>query len=511
MDLLQYLISPAAGAVIGYLTNWLAVKMLFRPHAAKHLGKLRLPFTPGLIPKEKERIAQALGDTVGNHLLTREALMEQMTSAQVLNGLSGALDQGIVFLKQSDMTLEDGLCSLLQEDADPFRKGLVSFLETKLSTLLQSPEVQQKAAAFIFQKLDEVLSRQISSLPLDTFGQYAKDFLALEGQDLLENGILRQALEKGIWNYLLKAREDERRLGELLSYESVQSLKDYFSLKTPAMADALLELTEKPEVEEKLKAKLAEAISTVTGAILGLLVDKNAIYEQLIAAFRTYIHNPASMSEIEEAVGLVVDKALDLTIGNVAAMATGELRELTVHKVVDTALAVLLDEENISGFVEKCIGYLKEQPDKTLWDLGLRAEPNLREKLRDWTDGLVQKAAEPLVLAFIGDGCKKYLSKILSAPICSLTEKLPEGALEKGKAFLLSRYGALMEKAAPKLLAVVDVNQIVAGQIRSFDMPYIESLILSIAAQELRAITLVGGVLGFLIGWIPVLMRIFGI
>ena len=56
---MEYLISITVGAIIGYVTNWLAIKMLFRPQKEIRLRGKRLPFTPGLIPKEKERIALA--------------------------------------------------------------------------------------------------------------------------------------------------------------------------------------------------------------------------------------------------------------------------------------------------------------------------------------------------------------------------------------------------------------------------------------------------------------------
>ncbi len=48
-----YIIGALIGAVIGYITNWLAIKMLFRPREAKYIFGMKLPFTPGLIPKEK--------------------------------------------------------------------------------------------------------------------------------------------------------------------------------------------------------------------------------------------------------------------------------------------------------------------------------------------------------------------------------------------------------------------------------------------------------------------------
>ena len=64
MDL-QMIAAPVIGGIIGLITNGLAIKMLFRPHKEIYIGKFRLPFTPGLIPKEKNRIAAAIGKIIG--------------------------------------------------------------------------------------------------------------------------------------------------------------------------------------------------------------------------------------------------------------------------------------------------------------------------------------------------------------------------------------------------------------------------------------------------------------
>ena len=55
-----YLLGPLVGGVIGYITNDVAIRMLFRPHQPKYLFGIHIPFTPGIIPKERFRIAQAV-------------------------------------------------------------------------------------------------------------------------------------------------------------------------------------------------------------------------------------------------------------------------------------------------------------------------------------------------------------------------------------------------------------------------------------------------------------------
>jgi len=68
--LLLYVSPPILGGIIGYFTNDIAIKMLFRPYQAVYVGKFRLPFTPGLIPHNQERLAQRVSDTIMGSLLT---------------------------------------------------------------------------------------------------------------------------------------------------------------------------------------------------------------------------------------------------------------------------------------------------------------------------------------------------------------------------------------------------------------------------------------------------------
>ena len=80
---LRFLSGPLIGALIGYLTNWLAVKMLFRPRKALYIGKLHVPFTPGVIPRRKAALATALGRMVSEMLVRKEDLKESLCSEAV--------------------------------------------------------------------------------------------------------------------------------------------------------------------------------------------------------------------------------------------------------------------------------------------------------------------------------------------------------------------------------------------------------------------------------------------
>jgi uncharacterized membrane protein YheB (UPF0754 family) len=68
------LLPPVAGTVIGYFTNDIAINMLFRPYKAVYIGDRQLPFTPGLIPRNQDRLARNISRIIMGSLLTPEEI-----------------------------------------------------------------------------------------------------------------------------------------------------------------------------------------------------------------------------------------------------------------------------------------------------------------------------------------------------------------------------------------------------------------------------------------------------
>lgn len=66
----NFVLFPVVGAVIGALTNQIAIKMLFRPYREIRWGGLRLPFTPGVIPSQRHVIATNIATTFEAQLLS---------------------------------------------------------------------------------------------------------------------------------------------------------------------------------------------------------------------------------------------------------------------------------------------------------------------------------------------------------------------------------------------------------------------------------------------------------
>jgi uncharacterized membrane protein YheB (UPF0754 family) len=87
MIIARAIVAPLLGGVIGYITNDLAIRMLFRPRKAVYIGKFHVPFTPGLIPSQQGRIAQSIGDVVSSQLLNEETLRQTLLSEATVQKL----------------------------------------------------------------------------------------------------------------------------------------------------------------------------------------------------------------------------------------------------------------------------------------------------------------------------------------------------------------------------------------------------------------------------------------
>ncbi|WP_404350508.1 DUF445 domain-containing protein [Sutcliffiella horikoshii] len=82
MDILFVIVvMMAIGALIGGVTNSLAIRMLFRPYNPIYIFGKRVPFTPGLIPKRRSELADQLGKLVMEHLLTAESMKRRLMNS----------------------------------------------------------------------------------------------------------------------------------------------------------------------------------------------------------------------------------------------------------------------------------------------------------------------------------------------------------------------------------------------------------------------------------------------
>ena len=115
MNWINIVSGPVLGAVIGYFTNYIAVKMLFRPYRPVHLGRWTLPFTPGVIPRRKGDLARAIGGAIENNLLRRDDILDVLASEDMRSAVANGIWTQVEARLQSEATLADTAGQLLGE------------------------------------------------------------------------------------------------------------------------------------------------------------------------------------------------------------------------------------------------------------------------------------------------------------------------------------------------------------------------------------------------------------
>lgn len=101
------IIAPLVGGIIGYITNDLAIRMLFRPRKALYIGRFHIPFTPGLIPSQQGRIAQSIGDVISSQLLNEDTLRQTLLSEGTVDMLRSKVRTALRVLSKDERRISD--------------------------------------------------------------------------------------------------------------------------------------------------------------------------------------------------------------------------------------------------------------------------------------------------------------------------------------------------------------------------------------------------------------------
>nr|WP_288796189.1 DUF445 family protein [uncultured Mogibacterium sp.] len=182
----HYIIPPLIGAVIGYCTNYIAVKMLFRPrNEIKVLGHT-LPFTPGAIPKNKPRLAKAIGEVVETTFFGEETI-----SAQFLSG--EAEDKAVAqMVRGMDRPISDLGISVLGSE-EKYEKGLDRLSEILSQQLLQS----LRSGETIRMVSDTVIDKLVDQFRGGMLGMFITDSFVESAKQMVEAGIQGEIEDKG--------------------------------------------------------------------------------------------------------------------------------------------------------------------------------------------------------------------------------------------------------------------------------------------------------------------------
>ena len=236
----HYLIGPAVGAVIGYITNDIAIRMLFRPHQAKYIMGIHVPFTPGIIPKEKARIAGAIGKAVSENLMNREVLEKSLLSDDMLKKISNAIDEFVTTQSGNDETIEQfALHYLSSDDINAMRSdvtgGIVKLVTAKLQNSDLGSSIAHMATEHVMEKTRNSLAGRLGAdmfiqplaQPIEKIlAKHINEILQSNSQQMIQDLVNKEASElMGMTMSQLTTGRDEQveqiKRGVLNAYRTI--------------------------------------------------------------------------------------------------------------------------------------------------------------------------------------------------------------------------------------------------------------------------------------------------
>lgn len=384
---------PVIGGIIGYFTNDLAIKMLFRPYRPIYIGKRRLPFTPGLIPSNQGRLAKRVADTIMGSLLTpqelqnlaRKLLETHRIQAAInwllslaMNQLQGANEQ------KASRILAHILHDLIGESLPRVIKAFArreDFLEVQFNqifdrVLLDFQLTEEQADQFSTWLLKVVL-------PPDVIRQTVVDFLTDRNIQVID-GSFREKTSGTYWvvanlfglrNSLVRLRTyclDERetanaRITELIRELGVQDrLQEWiqnFSLQNlPVSTVRQLRKTMRDSLRGYLQDQGADLLQDLSGS-----VDWENVASVLISRVRNSEAVSSALDPVSQELALVLERYLEkdletliakvipilnidqAIIDRVNATSSRDL-ELAIQGIVKSELQAIVNLGGILGF-----------------------------------------------------------------------------------------------------------------------------------------------------------------
>lgn len=315
MEYLKIIIPILVGALIGYCTNYIAIKMLFRPQKPIYVFGKKLPFTPGVIPKNKSRIAAAVGNAVGQNLFTNQDIVNAITESGLKNNLSEKImdtafntDSSIkdyidkYYSKKSsenDDLIQTELSKEVDYDASDHDDVIIEEtdydkIKNKVSDVITSKILGA------FEKID--LNAMVSQIASKTLAEKVKGTM----MEMFLNESTVSAMSAPIGNAIAEYIKNH---GEEIIYPLVDA--EVASFMEKPVSENLDELGLDTNILESAVNKLFDTAVSKCGSMISEYIDIPGIVESKI--------NKMDVSELEELVMQVMKNELQ-TVINLGAL-----------------------------------------------------------------------------------------------------------------------------------------------------------------------------------------------
>lgn len=525
LSVLPWILPPLLGAIIGYVTNRIAIKMLFRPLKPKRLLGFTVPLTPGVIPRNRFDLARTIGRMVSEQLLSPQSLQEQLDNPRFRENIKMWIGERRRALMQRPIQLgaaaaPTSALAAGNPAADAPKEGGRQLAEELLAALLNSPQTAVMVHTLAARITEDIGNKRLSEVA--TSEQLA-DFVHHNVLPALKNPELADTASVMVSNWLQEQLQQNKRLKEYLTPANQEALKGLIRNNIPTVTWMIFNWLRQPDMSQKL-VKIGQELvedtvshqSLVTRVILSIsgkkdeaIRDMPNIIAKVIDDAEHALNTPEMRTLISDASGVALQRISGRRIRGIIGR-----NEQTIYWMADRATRqafTALAETSESRVREAAGLFYEKNGDATLGDmadrtLGVRA-------------GAVSGLTASLMLSYLTDpetprrlsGLPRELAAnggetgdYTDAAAVTLESLIPlsDETAERLDQYLADHLIGFLSEQIPELSRIMDVESLVVNRINSFEVKEVEQLVLSISGRHLRWINWFGAGLGAIIGLI---------
>ena len=518
LGVLPWILPPLLGAIIGYVTNRIAIKMLFRPLNPKRLLGVRVPLTPGVIPRNRFDLARTIGHMVSEQLLSPQALREQLETPEFRDRIVGWISERRRALMQRPLSLpgQNG-----QPGDDTSGPSLPEELAQELlAAFLASPQCALMVRSLAEQVTTGVGGKRISDI---TSADQLTDFVYDNVLPTLRNEELGNTASEFVSNWLRDQLNQNKRLKEYLTPENLEAMQALIRNNLPTATwlvfnwmrqqDMSLKLVQIGQewVEDTVRQQglLTRAIVSLSGKKEEAIRDMPNIIRRLIDEAERSLTTPEMQDLISEAVGVTLDRISGRRIKWIIGR-----NEQTIYWMADRVTRhafAALSETSRAGVREAASRFYEKNSRATLGEFaeralgvetatvsGLTANLMIGYLTAPETPGQIGGLARQLGTNGGGDGEPVTLEALVP---------LSEDMAARVDQYLADHLIGFLSEQLPELSRVLNVETMVTDRINAFDVKDVEQLVLAISGRHLRWINWFGAGLGAIIGLIQLALN----
>ena len=166
---MKLVIMVIISAAIGWITNWVAIKMLFRPHNEINLGLFKIQ---GLIPKRRAEIGIGIADVIQNELISIKDVIANIDKEEFSKRLNDLIDDVLeknlkTKVKEKFPVMQMFFSDKMAKDVSNTIKGIVMENQEKIFEIFSnyaeeninfSTIITDKISNFSLDKLEEIIN-----------------------------------------------------------------------------------------------------------------------------------------------------------------------------------------------------------------------------------------------------------------------------------------------------------------------------------------------------------------